>query len=81
MNVEKTMNSREAHKAFVYKTMKNVEKILTDGGEYLLSSKEKLTPLKNLLAEKMETIKKLDETILENTKKKKQLEKEIEASR
>ena len=69
MNVEKTRNIREAHKGFVYKTLENVEKILTDGGEDLSSSKEKLTALRSLLAEKMETVKKLDETILENTKK------------
>ena len=70
MNVEKARNIREAHKAFVYKTMENAEKILTDGGEDLSSSEAKLTALKNLLAEKMETIKKVDEAILENTKKK-----------
>ena len=40
MNVEKTKNIQEAHKAFVYKTLENAEKILTDGGEDL-SSKEK----------------------------------------
>ena len=42
----------------MYKTLENAEKILTDGGEDLSSSKEKLTALKLLLAEKMETIKK-----------------------
>ena len=54
----------------MYKTMENAEKILTDGGEDLSSSREKLTTLKSLLTEKMETIRKLDETILENTKQK-----------
>ena len=63
MNIEKTKKIREAHKAFVYKTMENVEKMLTDGGEDLSSFKEKLTALKSLLTEKMETIKRLDETI------------------
>ena len=52
MNVEKTKNIREAQKVFVYKTMENTEKILTDGGEDLSSSKEKLTALKSLLTEK-----------------------------
>ena len=58
MNVEKTTKIREAHKAFVYKTMENAEKILTDGGggggegEDLSSCKEKLTALKSLLTEK-----------------------------
>ena len=42
----------------MYKSMENAEKILTDGGEDLSSSKEKSTSLKSLLAEKMETIKK-----------------------
>ena len=54
MNVEKTKNIREGHKAFVYKMMENAEKILTDGGEDL-SSKKKLTALKSLLAEKIGT--------------------------
>ena len=69
MNVQKARNIRETHEEFVYKTMENAGKILTDGGEDLSSSKEKSTALKLLLAEKMETIKKLDETLLENTKK------------
>ena len=79
MNVEKTKKIREAHKAFVYKTMENAEKMLTDGGEDLSSFKEKLTALKSLLTEKVETIRKLDETILESIKPK-ELDKEIEDS-
>ena len=79
MNVEKTKKIRVAHKAFVYKTMENAEKMLTDGGEDLSSFKEKLTALKSLLTEKVETIRKLDETILESIKPK-ELDKEIEDS-
>ena len=79
MNIEKTNKIREAHKAFVYKTMENAEKMLTDGGEDLSSFKEKLTTLTSLLTEKVETTRKLDEAILENTKPK-ELDKEIEDS-
>ena len=75
MNVEKT-KKREAHKAFVYKTMENAEKIIADDGQDLSSSKEKSTALKSLLTEKMGTIKNLDETILESTKPK-ELEKDF----
>ena len=81
MNVKKTKKIREAHKAFVYKTMENAEKILTDGGEDLSSSREKLTTLIEVFADRKNGnhIRRLDETILENTKQK-QLEKEIEDS-
>ena len=59
--------------------MGNVEKILTEHVGDLTSFREKLAALKALLTEKLETIKKLDETILELTKPK-ELEKEIEDS-
>ena len=79
MNIDKVKKIRDAHKSFAEKTIENVEKILTDQEEDLTSYKERLTALKSLLTEKLETIKKLDETILEGTKPK-GLEKEIEDS-
>ena len=56
-----------------------MEKILTEHVEDLTSFREKLTALKSLLIEKLETTKKLDETILEIAKSR-ELEKEIEDS-
>ena len=61
------------------KTVDNVEQILTDHEEDLTSCRERLMVLKSLLTEKMETIKKLDEAILESIKLK-EFEKEIEDS-
>ena len=63
----------------MYKTVGNVEKILTEHVEDLTSFRENLTALKSLLTEKLETTKKLDETILEFAKSR-ELEKEIEDS-
>ena len=59
--------------------VENVEQILTDHEEDLTSCRERLTVLKSLLTEKLETIKKLDEAILESIKPK-EFEKEIEDS-
>ncbi|XP_068684949.1 uncharacterized protein [Montipora foliosa] len=70
---------RDSHRTFLYKTVGNVEKILTEHVGDLTSFREKLAALKALLTEKLETIKKLDDTILELTKPK-ELEKEIEDS-
>ena len=63
----------------MYKTVGNVEKILIEHVEDLTSFREKLTALKSLLTEKLETTKNLDETILEFAKAR-ELEKEIEDS-
>ena len=79
MNIDKNRKIRDAHRTFVYKTVGNVEKILTEHVGDLTSFREKLTALKALLTEKLETTKKLDETILELTKPK-ELEKEMEDS-
>ncbi|KAK2549503.1 hypothetical protein P5673_030047, partial [Acropora cervicornis] len=80
MNIDKNRKIRDAHRTFVYKTVGNVEKILTEHVEDLTSFREKLTALKSLLIEKLETTKRLDETILEIAKSR-ELEKEIEDSR
>ncbi|XP_068707347.1 uncharacterized protein [Montipora foliosa] len=77
MNIDKNRKIRDAHRTFVYKTVGNVQKILTEHVGDLTSFRENLTALKALLTEKLETTKKLDETILELTKPK-ELEKEIE---
>ena len=79
MNIDKNRKIRDAHRTFVYKTVGNVEKILTEHVEDLTSFREKLTALKSLLIEKLGTTKKLDETILEIAKSR-ELEKEIEDS-
>ena len=60
-------------------TVENVEKFLTEHVGDLTSFRERLMALKALLTEKLETIKQLDETILEFTKPR-ELEKEIEDS-
>ncbi|XP_044167481.1 uncharacterized protein LOC114949922 [Acropora millepora] len=57
--------------------MGNEENILTEHVEDLTSFREKLTTFKTLLTEKLETTKRLDETILEIAKSR-ELEKEIE---
>ncbi|XP_068742563.1 uncharacterized protein [Montipora capricornis] len=77
MNIDKNRKIRDAHRTFVYKTVGNVQKILTEHVGDLTSFRENLTALKALLTEKLETTKKLDETILQLTKPK-ELEKEIE---
>ena len=79
MNIDKNRKIRDVHRTFVYKTVGNVEKILTEHVEDLTSFREKLTALKSLLIEKLETTKTLDETIVE-TAKARELEKEIEDS-
>ena len=79
MSIDKTRKIRDAHKTFVEKTVENVEQILTDHEEDLTSCRERLTVLKSLLTEKLETMKKLDEAILESIKPK-EFEKEIEDS-
>ena len=79
MNIDKNRKIRDAHRTFVYKTVGNVEKILTEHVEDLTSFREKLTALKSLLIEKLETTKKLHETILEIAKSR-ELEKEMEDS-
>ena len=79
MNIDKNRKIRYANRTFVYKTVGKVEKILTEHVEDLTSLREKLTALKSLLTEKLETTKKLDETILQFTKSR-ELEKEIEDS-
>ena len=63
MNIDKNSKIRDAQRTFVYKTVQNVVGDLT-------SFREKLMDLKALLTEKLETTKKLDETILELTKPK-----------
>ena len=60
MNIDKNSKIRDAQRTFVYKTVQNVVGDLT-------SFREKLMDLKALLTEKLETTKKLDETILELT--------------
>ena len=65
MNIDKNRKIRDAHRTFVYKSVGNVEKILTEHVEDLTSFREKLTALESLLIEKLETTKKLDKTILE----------------
>ena len=65
MNIDKNRKIRDSHRTFVYKTVGNVEKILTEHAEDLTLLREKLTALKSLLTEKLETTKKLDETTIE----------------
>ena len=66
MDNEKAKRIRNAHRAFVQKTMEGATRILveqtTDHVED--SSREKLLGLKFALNERLETIQKLDETIL-----------------
>ena len=81
MDNEKAKRIRNAHRAFVQKTMEGATRILveqtTDHVED--SSREKLLGLKFTLNERLETIQKLDETILGNTKGR-DIEKEVEDS-
>ena len=57
MNIDKNRKIRDAHRTFVYKTVGNVKKILTEHVEDLTSFREKLIALKSLLIEKLETTK------------------------
>ena len=70
MDNAKAKRIRNAHRAFVEKTMEGATRILikqtADHMEDL--SREKLMGLKFTLNERLETIQKLDKTILENTK-------------
>ena len=70
MDNEKVKRIRNAHRAFVEKTMEDATRILiaqtADHVEDL--SRETLMGLKFTLNERLETIQKLDKTILENTK-------------
>ena len=70
MDNEKAKRIRNAHAAFVGKTMEGVTSILMDQTADHVEdlSREKLMGLKFTLNERLETIQKLDETILENTK-------------
>ena len=79
MNIDKNRKIRDAHRTFVYKTAGNVEKILKEHVEDLTSFREKLTALKSLLTQKLETTKRRDETILEFAKSR-ELQKEMEDS-
>ena len=62
MDNEKAKRIRNAHRAFVEKTMEQTADHVED------LSREKLMGLKFTLNERRETIQKLDKTILENTK-------------
>ena len=79
MNIDKNRKIRNVHRTFLYKTVGNVQKMLTERVGDLTSFRETFTALKALLTEKLETTNKLDETILELTKPK-ELKKEIEDS-
>ena len=68
MDNEKAKRIRNAHRAFVEKTMEGATRILVEqtADHVEDSSREKLMGLKFTLNERLETIQKLDETILEN---------------
>ena len=70
MDNEKAKRIRNAHRAFVEKTMEGTTRILVEqtAAHVEDSSREKLMGLKCTLNERLETIQKLDETILENSK-------------
>ena len=70
MDNEKAKRIRNARAAFVGKTMEGATSILIDQTADHVEdlSREKLMGLKFTLNERLETIQKLDETILENTK-------------
>ena len=67
---KKAKRIRNAHRAFVQKTMEGATRILVEqtADHVEDSSREKLMGLKFTLNERLETIQKLEETILENTK-------------
>ena len=79
MDKEKAKRIRNAHRAFVEKTMEGATRILVEqtADHVEDSSREKLMGLKFTLNERLETIQKLDETILENSKGR-DIEKEVE---
>ena len=81
MDKEKAKRIRNAHRAFVQKTMEGATRILVEqtADHVEDSSREKLLGLKFTLNERLETIQKLDETILENTKGR-DIEKKVEYS-
>ena len=81
MDNEKSKRIRNAHRAFVQKTMEGATSILVEqtADHVEDSSREKLMGLKFTLNERLETVQKLDETILENTKGR-DIEKEVEDS-
>ena len=70
MDNKKAKRIRNAHRAFVQKTMEGATRILVEqtADHVEDSSREKLMGLKFTLNERLETIQKLEETILENTK-------------
>ena len=70
MDNEKAKRISNAHRAFVEKTMEGATRILVEQTADHIedSSSEKLMGLKFTLNERLETIQKLAETILENTK-------------
>ena len=79
MDNEKAKRIRNAHRAFVEKTMEGATRILVEqtADHVEDSSREKLMGLKFTLNERLETIQKLDETILEKSKGR-DIEKEVE---
>ena len=79
MDNEKAKRIRNAHRALVEKTMKGATRILVEQTADRVedSSREKLMGLKLTLNERLETVQKLDETGLENSKGR-DIEKEVE---
>ena len=79
MDNEKAKRIRNAHRALVEKTMKGATRILDEQTADRVedSSREKLMGLKLTLNERLETVQKLDETGLENSKGR-DTEKEVE---
>ena len=79
MDNEKAKRIRNAHRALVEKTMKGATRILDEQTADRVedSSREKLMGLKLTLNERLETVQKLDETGLENSKGR-DIEKEVE---
>ena len=70
---------RNTHRAFVEKTMEGATRILVEqtADDVEDSSREKLIGLKFTLNERLETIQKLDEAVLENSKGR-DIKKEVE---
>ena len=79
MDNEIAKRIRNAHRAFVEKTMEDATRTLVEqtADHVEDSSRKKLMELKLTLNERLETIQKLDETILENSKGR-DMEKEVE---
>ena len=78
MELGKARKVRGGHKGYVSKVISQVNELCQEY-EGLASQKERLLGLKSSLTEKIETIKKLDEQILESVKEE-EIEKEIEDS-